>query len=107
MPAKRRSRWVSILGGVVCCLYLAFGAVELVTHLDEPLSLLFWMTSLWGGGALLLYGIFVRPEVSTRLVIFGSLLGLLATAWTLVIPLLAIALVIFTIRDEHHTPAPL
>jgi hypothetical protein len=97
---------VSILGGVVGGLYVAFGAAELVTHVDQPVSLIFWITSLWGGGALLLYGIFGRPEVSTRMVTFGALLGLVATAWTLVIPLLAIALVILAIRDEHRDPAP-
>ena len=59
-----------------------------LTHLDEPASLVFWISSLWGGGALVLYGTFGRPEIATRLVVAGALLGFLATVWTLVIPLL-------------------
>ena len=97
---------VSILGGIVGGVYVAFGVLELVTHLDHPVSLFFWMTSLWGGGALVLYGVFGRPEVSTRMVTFGALLGMLATAWTLVIPLLSIVLVVLAIRDAHRDPAP-
>jgi hypothetical protein len=94
-----------MLGGIVGGLYVALGIAELATHLDEPVSLIFWLSSLWGGGALVLYGVFGRPEVTTRLVIAGSLLGLVATAWTLIIPVLAIALVIFAIRDQHRGPA--
>jgi hypothetical protein len=105
VPSKPRTRWVTILGCIVGGLYLALGVAEFATHLDEPLSLMFWMSSLWGGGALVLYGIFGRAEVSTRLVIAGALLGVLATAWTLLVPLLAVALVVFTIRDEYRGPA--
>ncbi len=76
-------------------------SLEVATHLDEPASLVFWISSLWGGGALVLYGIFGRPEVATRLVVAGSLLGFLATLWTLIIPVLATALVFVTIRNSR------
>jgi hypothetical protein len=105
VPAKSSRRWASILGGVVGCLYVAFGFAEVATHLDEPASLIFWMSSLWGGGALVLYGTFGRPEISTRLVVAGALLGFLATVWTLVIPVLASALVFVSIRNSGRGAA--
>ena len=105
MPAESPTRWVAILGGIVGGLYVAMGVVEFATHLDAPGSLVFWLPSLWGGGALVLYGVFRSSPVSTRLVTAGSLLGILATAWTLIVPVLAIALVVLTINSAHRRPA--
>jgi hypothetical protein len=104
VAAERSQRWVPILGGVVGGLFLALGTAELVTHLDEPASLAFWLPSLWGGGALVLYGVFGRAQVSARLVTFGALLGMIATAWTLIVPVLAIALVVLTFNAAPRGP---
>jgi hypothetical protein len=60
---------VRILGGVVGSIYLAFGVGEVAGHLDEPASLAFWAPTLLGGGALVLYGVFLRagrPSSSPR-----------------------------------------
>ena len=105
MPTERPTRWVSILGGVVGGIYLVFGVGEVLAHLDQPVSLAFWAPSLLGGGALVLYGIFARPRVSTKLVVVGALLGLVATAWTLIVPVLAIVLVLLTFNSAQHRPA--
>lgn len=105
MLRQRSTRWVPILGGVVGGLYLALGIGELVSHLDQPGSLAFWLPSLWGGGALVLYGVFARPEVVTKAVVAGALLGMVASAWTLIIPVLAIALVVLTINGAQRGPA--
>jgi hypothetical protein len=105
MTPEAPSRSVRILGGVVGGIYLVFGAGELLAHLDQTVSLVFWAPSLLGGGALLLYGIFGRQSrFSTKLVVAGSLLGLFATAWTLVVPVLAIVLVVLTFNSAQRKP---
>lgn len=105
MPTERPNRWVCILGGFVGGVYLAFGVGELVAHLDQPVSLAFWAPSLLGGGALVLYGIFgPRSRFSTKLVVAGALLGIVATAWTLIVPVLAMLLVVLTFNSAHRDP---
>jgi hypothetical protein len=95
-----------MLGAALGAIYLAFGVGELIAHLDQPVSLAFWVPSLIGGGALVLYGIFGRrTRFSTRLVVFGALLGLVATAWTLIVPVLAIVLVVLTFNGAQRGPA--
>jgi hypothetical protein len=85
------------------------GVGELLTHLDEPLSLFFWLPTLWGGGALVLVGVFratARPQLSAVLVIIGAFLGFPATAWTVVMPVLLLTLVVLTIvRTTRQAPA--
>jgi hypothetical protein len=100
------SRWVRGLGGVVGGIYLVFGVGELLAHLDHPVSLAFWAPSLLGGGALVLYGVFGRSRASTKLVVAGALLGLVATAWTLIVPVLAIVLVVLTFNGAQRAAAP-
>ncbi len=89
---------------------LGLGVAELVAHLDEPLSLFFWLPALWGGGALVLVGVFratVRPWLSDGLVIIGAFLGLLATAWTVVMPVLILTLIVLTIvHTRRQAPPP-
>ena len=90
-------------------LFLGLGVAELVTHLDEPLSLFFWLPALWGGGALVLIGVFratVRPLLSDVLVIIGAFLGLLATAWTILMPVLILTLVVLTIVHARRQAPP-
>ena len=65
----------------------------------------FWLPSLWGGGALVLYGVFGREFVSAKLVTAGALLGMIATAWTLIVPVLAIALAVLSFNSVQRGPA--
>ena len=112
MPRDRIARATRALGVTVGVLFLGLGVAELVTHLDEPLSLFFWLPALWGGGALVLVGLFgssMRPRLSLVLMIVGAFLGLLATAWTLVLPVLVFTffvLVIVQAGRRSPTPAP-
>jgi len=105
VAGERSTRWIRILGGVVGGVYLALGVAELVSHLDDPASLAFWLPSLWGGGALVLYGVFGREFVSAKLVTAGALVGMIATAWTLIVPILAIALVVLSFNSVERGPA--
>ncbi len=106
MPGDRSTRWIRILGGLVGGVYLALGAAEFATHLDDPASLAFWLPSLWGGGVLVIYGVFGREVVSAKLVAAGALLGMIATAWTLIVPAIAIALVVLVFNSAQRGPAP-
>jgi hypothetical protein len=71
--------------------FLLLGLAELVFRLDDPMPLLFWLPTLWGGSALVLLGSFrsrARVGISKAMVIIGAALGLLPTAWTLLLPVL-------------------
>lgn len=97
-PRRVRQIVGAVLGGGL----LLLGVAELVTRLDEPAPLLFWLPTLWGGGALVLLGVFrVRSSTQRSLVcvILGALLGFLPSAWTVVMPLLSIALIFLTIQQ--------
>lgn len=96
-----RSRFDRILARIVGGGLFVLGIGELIGRLDEPLPLFYWLPTLWGGGVLVLMGSFhVRREKLTKvLVILGAVLGFSPSAWTVVMPVLMIALVIRTIMS--------
>jgi len=101
MPRVRVTRTPSVLGGVLGSLYLVFGVLEGITHLDEPASLAFWLPALLGGGTLVLIGVFRVTEpawLSTLLVGGGLFAASLATAWTVLLPVAAAALFVLVVR---------
>ena len=107
MRRDRLSQAVRALGATIGAVFLTLGFAELVTHLDDPLSLLFWLPALWGGGALVLVGVFgpsPRPWLSLVFLIVGAFLGLLATAWTVVMPVLVFAFVVLVIVKAGRRP---
>ena len=107
MRRDRRFQAVRALGATIGAVFLALGFAELVTHLDDPLSLLFWPPALSGGGALVLVGVFgpsTRPWLSLVLLMVGAFLGLLATAWTAVIPVLVFAFFVLVIVQTARRP---
>jgi len=66
----------------------------------------FWFGSLVGGGTLVLLGTFLRTRgarAGVPLLVVGALAGVLATAWTLVVPVLALVLVVLVVRDDQDT----
>lgn len=67
----------------------------------------FWFGSLVGGGALILIGTLRyrgRTGLRRALVTVGCLAGILATIWTIVLPLIAIVVVVMVFRPA---PAPI
>lgn len=93
-----------LLGLSLGALFLAFGAIEVVTHLDDTAgALAFWGLSLLGGGALILAGTFVRPAKRTlglTLLTIGAVVATNATLWTVLIPIFAIVTVVAAFRDQ-------
>jgi hypothetical protein len=102
MPSKRT------LGLILGAIYLAFGSVEVVTHLDDSaLALLFWGGSLLGGGSLVIAGTLLlarRRTLGLTLLTVGALVATNATIWTLLLPLFAVFVVVRAYLDEDPGP---
>ena len=99
------NRAIRILGALVSGGFLMLGVAELVVRIDDPAPLAFWLPTLWGGSGLVMVGVFgrrVKPRLSRTLVILGVIVGFLPSNWTVILPLLSIALVILTIRRARR-----
>lgn len=105
MESEKVDKWMSRLGSALGCLYLALGVAELIAKKDDPVSLLFWLSALWGGAALVLAGVFLVQKpiwLSSALVITGLAGATLATAWTVIVPLAALALGVLVLRRSQQ-----
>ncbi len=103
MAPQRIRRLTLILAGV----YALLGTLEVVLRLTAPD---FGVMAFLGGtqlvGALLiLAGLFGSFRDSWRqpMIIGGTLAGLIATAWTVVIPVLALTVVFLNVRGSGDT----
>ena len=68
-------------------------------------DLAFWLVFLVGGGALVLIGSFVlgsRPVLSAVLTSVGALAGAVAVFWSVIVPVLALALVVLSIARARR-----
>ena len=93
--ARGRLWWFGILlGGLL----VAAGVAETVRLLRSgDGGLAFWFGTLVGGGVLILVGTVLlprKPAAGGILTVIGSLAGLLPTMWTIVVPVLLLALAI-------------
>lgn len=94
-----RTRFDRVLAAVLGGGFFLQGLAELILRLDDPTPLFFWLPTLWGGAALVFVGSFRarRSEgLSKVLVILGAALGFLPSAWTVLMPVLIVTLVIRT-----------
>jgi hypothetical protein len=88
------------------------GAGELVARLGEPMPLLFWLPTLWGGSALILAGALLVKEnirLAKVLVLLGCAVGFLPSVWTIVMPAMLMTLAIRTVLTrpmEQSLPQP-
>ena len=101
MDRPRLAFWLT-LG--LALLYIAAGIAETVRAVTTgDGGLWFWLGTLVGGGALMLAGMAVpsrHPNVGRTLVCVGSMMGVLATAWTIVVPLIAVTVVVLTLQGS-------
>jgi hypothetical protein len=99
MDRPRLRFWLTLGLGL---LYVAAGIAESVRAVTSgDGGLWFWFGSLVGGGALVLSGMAVsprHPNVGRTLICVGSMMGVLATGWTLVVPLIAVAVVVLNLQ---------
>jgi hypothetical protein len=106
-----RTWWFGrVLGGLLVAAGIA-ETVRLVRSGDGGFA--FWFGTLVGGGLLVLTGTLLLPRKPTHgfiLTTIGCVAGLLSTAWTVVVPVMLVALVVATgkqaaaARDKETTP---
>lgn len=98
-----------VLSWIVGIAFVVLGAVEVVARVvsSEPVdwtAIALWSVTLLGGGALVLLGSFVLPPRTgraTAAVVVGCCLGVLGSAWTILLPILAIVLIFMRMRDDN------
>lgn len=91
--------------------YLVLGVAETVRLVvTRDGGFLFWFGTLVGGGTLLLLGALPREAARDRrrvvAVLLGAALGMPATAWTLLVPLLAITVIVLTVMSQSDLADP-
>ncbi len=89
-------------------LLISFGIAESVwVATTGDVGLVFWVLSLVGGGACIIAGAVLAERsrrLSTALTVVGGILGALTTAWTVVVPVLLMVLVVLRL-SERRPPA--
>jgi hypothetical protein len=109
-----RQRAATVLAWILGVVFIVLGVVEVAVRVvsDEAVdgaALAFWFVTLCGGGALLLIGSFVVQRSSGwsfALVALGCFLGGLATAWTVVLPILAVTLLVLAYAGGRPAASP-
>jgi len=100
------------LGAVLGIGFIVFGLVESgIALAGQDNIVFFWFPALCGGGVLILLGLFKVLDpgwASIGLVTVGAFAGALATIWTVIVPLLAVALVVLVVGRSSRpaTAAP-
>ena len=96
-----RRRLTDILTVSLGVLYIVAGIAETTRAVvTGDGGIPFWFGSLVGGGAMVLLGALAfrhRPWLSFGLITVGCLAGAVATMWTLVIPLVALAVIVLAL----------
>jgi hypothetical protein len=108
------SKTLSILGALAGTAYLLAGILggafwpahwEEASAADQAL----WLILLAGGGVLLLAGLWLfqsSPWTGAALISLGAVAGSLVLFWTLAVPIVAIALVVLSVRNARRYPLP-
>ena len=98
--SRGRTWWFGILlGGLLVAAGIA-ETVRLLRSGDGGFA--FWFGTLVGGGALILIGTLLlprKPVTGCVLTTVGCVAGLLPTMWTIVVPLMLVALAITTFKQ--------
>jgi len=101
------------LGLVLGCLLVIAGIAETIRLVRSgDGGFWFWFPTLVGGGALILTGTLLLPRAPMAgfaMTTAGALAGILPTAWTLVVPVLLVVLIVASAKqvsaaaDEERT----
>ena len=88
---------------VLAVIYAVMATLEVVLRLEDPDfgAMAFLAGTLSIGAVLIFLGLFgpVPQKFRVPVIMLGIVTGLIATVWTVVVPILAIAVVVLTLRD--------
>ena len=95
---------------VLAVIYAVMATLEVVLRLEDPDfgAMAFLAGTLAAGAALMFLGLFgpVPDKARVPVIMLGVVTGLIATVWTVVVPILATAIVVLTIRGDGRTDVP-
>ena len=86
------ARWLTL---VLAAVYAVLGCVEMIRRPDIGAM------ALLGAAIILVVGLFAPlPRYRVPVIMVGLVAGLVASFWTIVVPILAIAIVVLTVRGN-------
>ena len=97
------ARWLTV---VLAAIYAVLGSLEVILRLDDvdpDLGAMgFLGGTLLGGAAIIFVGLFapLPARYQVPVIMVGIVAGLIATLWTVVVPILAIVIVVLSLRDR-------
>lgn len=105
-----RRRATRGLAWFLSAVFIILGTVEVGVRVvtSDSDGLWFWFLSLCRGGAMIAAGTIIgkrRRWASATLVILGGLAAILATAWTVILPILTLTLITLTILNVSNDAA--
>ena len=108
--SDRISTATRVLAAVLGVGYIAGGVVGAAFDVTggDGSDLAFWLVFLVGGGAIVLIGTFAlgsRPVPSAALTTIGALAGAVAVFWSVIVPVLAVALALLSIVRSRRAAA--
>ena len=93
---------------VLAVIYAVLATLEVVLRLEDPDvgAMAFLGGTLFVGAVLIFLGLFgpVPDKFKVLVIMLGIVSGLIATLWTVVVPILAITIVVLTIRGDGSVP---
>ena len=95
---------------VLAVIYAVLASLEVILRLEDPDfgAMAFLGGTLFVGSALIFLGLFgpVPDKFRVAVIMVGIVTGLIATLWTVVVPILAIAIVVLTVRGDGGSDVP-
>jgi hypothetical protein len=90
------ARWLTV---VLAAILAVLGAVEVIRRPDIGAF------ALLGGAAIIVVGLFapLPAKYQVPVIMVGLVAGLVASLWTIVVPILAIVIVVLTLRGDVST----
>jgi hypothetical protein len=91
---------------VLALIYAVLAFLEVYLRLDDPDlgAMAFLGGTLFAGAILIFVGLFgpIPRRFRVPVIMLGIVCGMAATLWTVVVPILAIIVVVLTLRDGGH-----
>jgi hypothetical protein len=97
------ARWLTV---VLAAIYTVLGSLEVILRVDDADpnygAMAFLGGTLLGGAAIIVVGLLAPLPEKYRVpvIMVGLVAGLTATLWTVVVPILAIVIVVLTVRGD-------